>query len=367
MLVLMRVSTYYQLINAINIKISLLKGQEVDLVLNQSSDFSEIGKKVEESGCFRKVFYSPDSLEDDNEFWKKPKEDRRRISLDPASVVYDIGLMDHYTDLYLPIEDAYNKLFYYDLLRRGMTPKIHMYEEGLASYTLDMYQRANRDGMDHKRYGEKGFLNSIEEFLLYGPELFSAPRRRFGLNALPKIDPEDVEVRNIFKGIFGEARMPEEPVIFFMEAWHADRITSSDMQIVQELADIFGAENIILKMHPRDTENWIETKGYKIFPESKIPWEIMCMLNDIEDKLFVSLSSTAVISHQMIFGKRAAAMHIYKLKNYGGSLLVRQKGADEYYKKLYQLLNQDEQMFFIPRDTTQLREIGLYLKAKGRI
>ncbi len=367
MAILMRVSTYYQLINAINIKLSLLEGQEVDLVLNESSDFSVVGKKVEESGCFRKVFYSPDSLEDNRAYRALSKAEKSRLSTQPKEIVHDIGLDESYTDYYIPVDDEYNKLLYYYLVKRGCRPAIHIYEEGVATYTIDIKKRMLTDGLRHSYYGSNQFLERITEFLLYEPNLFSVDTIDIPINRLPKINAADEQIREIYTGIFGEEKMPKEPVVFFMESFHADRVNTSNLDLLDRIATLFGKENIIVKMHPRDQENWLAPKGYKIFPASQIPWEIMLMTNDIGNKLFVSMSSTAALSAQIVFDKKTTSMFLDALRIIGTSPFLKQPGTKKYYENLVKELNREDVTFFRPQSDEALQECFYYLKARGRI
>lgn len=367
MAVLMRASTYYQLINAIHIKLSLLEGQEVDLVLNESSDFSVVGKRVEESGCFRRVFYSPDSLGDNRAYRALSKAEKSRLSTQPKEIVHDIGLDEPYTDYYIPVDDEYNKLLYYYMVKKGCRPAIHIYEEGVATYTIDIKKRMLTDGLRHSYYGSNQFLERITEFLLYEPNLFSVDTIDIPINRLPKINATDEQIREIYTGIFGKEKMPKEPVVFFMESFHADRVNTSNLDLLDRIATLFGKENIIVKMHPRDQENWLAPKGYKIFPASQIPWEIMLMTNDVEKKLFVSLSSTAVLSAQLVFGKKATSMFLDALRVIGSSPFLKQPATKIYYEKLTGELNRNGVSFLRPQSDAELQEDIYYLRARERV
>lgn len=366
MAVLIRASTYYQLINAINIKQSFFVQEDADLVLNRSTDFSVIRPRVEEMGLFRQIVISPDSLEENRAFRRMRPADKRAISKAPDKLVKSLPLRWDYTDLYLPTDDEYNKLFYYNMLKRGCTPALHIYEDGLATYTLNIEERAENDAMAHGHYNSHAFLNQLKEILVYEPELYCAPVP-CSVNRLPKLNGDDRTQVLQYTSIFGQESMPEEPVIFLMEGFHADRMNTSDLDILDYIAGLCGKENIIIKMHPRDRDDWLAAKGYKMFPQSKIPWEIMLLTNSLNGKLLLSISSTAVVSPQIVLGKSAIAMHLYSVREIGTSLFLKQPVTAEYYRRLTKLLNREQFNFFVPNSVEMLGETIRYLKIRGRI
>ena len=104
----------------------------------------------------------------------------------------------------------------------------------------------------------------------------------------------------------------DEKVIFFEESYVADGIIVNDIELVECLAKIYGKENIIVKIHPRNPENRFKKLGYKTNVDTNIPWEVIALNIDLDTKILVSMTSTAVVSSFLLFHSNAKMIMEYK-------------------------------------------------------
>lgn len=180
-------TTYYHLFNVIQLKRTLLKDFDVDLVLSSDTEFKLNMNFLENSNLFRKITFSPvknvlwtrnfnecSSLEQSSWFIRNVKKGPQ------------LPLEKDYTDLYIGLDDAYNKFLYYSLVEQGMNLNIHFFEEGTASYVLSIMDRAKKDNIPHEYYKEKSFISHIKEILLYEPNICSI-KFPFAVNRIPSI------------------------------------------------------------------------------------------------------------------------------------------------------------------------------------
>lgn len=351
--------TIFQLITAINITVSILK-ENTDLILTDSTDFSSIEKKLQELNVFRKIYH----IKDDackKDYWAMNEKQRKQLSRNPSKGIDPIELDETYEHLYLPSLCAYNKLFYYYLVKKGMRLKVHLYEEGITTYVIDVVENLQKDGMLHRHYGKQALGHNLVEVMLYEPELYSVPSLGEIVTQVPKLSDENLRLMTIFQSIFGECTLPREKYIFLEEAFVKDGILSMDVELVEELASVVGKENIVVKLHPRNPVDRFSMRGFSLFPNSKIPWEIILLTNDLREKVLVTVSSSSSITAKLILNKPMYAIQLYSMMYIGRAQHIKQKAFLNYYSKLYEVLNREEKCLYTPDTKEELHQIIQYL------
>ncbi|MFR7384803.1 MAG: hypothetical protein ACLUTO_10760 [Anaerostipes sp.] len=116
-MILFRCDSVYQLMNAIQIKMTLLKDESADLLLSDHTNFDPLIPALQESGIFEEVkrLYSKKKAD---EYWTYTKEERKNISRHPQKYV-DMTVFDkEYTEFYISFETAYAKLMYYAMVKK---------------------------------------------------------------------------------------------------------------------------------------------------------------------------------------------------------------------------------------------------------
>lgn len=364
-MILFRCDSVYQLMNAIQIKLSLLPGQPADMILSDHTNFEDIVPGLEKSKIFDSI-YRLYSKEDAQNYWKFSKEERKEVSLHPESYV-DIGfLTKQYTDFYLSFDTAYAKLMYYEMIQRGMRLNVHLFEDGMATYICDVEKRCSEDGMQHNAYGEQKFLSNISELLLYEPELFTGPKVPFVLRAIPRISYEKKEIRDLFTGIFHTAPMPKEKYIFLEEAFTDDKIPSNDLELCLEIAEIVGKENMMVKLHPRNRINRFQAYGFKTMQQTAVPWEMLLMNHDIRKKILITISSNASITSKLIFHKDMNVIMLYKMF-IGRTWLMTNQNFEQYHRRAVRKFNEKRKNIYCPNSMEEIKEILNYIGGLQRI
>ena len=81
---------------------------------------------------------------------------------------------------------------------------------------------------------------------------------------------------------------------------------------MKQLAQQVGKENIMVKIHPRNPENRFEKLGFKTNKDTSIPWEVILMnIDDVSNKVFITIASQAILNPIMIFGLTIKAYSLY--------------------------------------------------------
>lgn len=361
-LALFRCVTVFQLLNAVNLKTTLLKDIKADLILSKATDFSAFVKGVQKLGIFRNIYISDDTPETYFEWRRATKREQTFMMLYPEKYVMLPDLGDVYTDFYMAVADDYNKLYYYNMVKRGMRPEVHIFEDGLSTYLIDHLEECKADIWEHNIYKEHSFIKHVSEILLYQPELHVPNSHVCAINAIPKIDYKDPKIKKMFNNIFGSNSLPKEKYIFLEEAFVWDGISSTDMDLVEFVAKAVGKENLIIKMHPRNNIDRFSAEGYKLVNNSKIPWEMTVMNSDLSDKVFITVSSTSAVTAGLVFDKPFRTINLFDLMLLGKNVHVRNPKFHEFYKKLLELYNKDELQVFHPTTMNELKQQLIYLE-----
>lgn len=359
---LFRCVTVFQLLNAVNIKTTLLKNVKADIMLSKATDFSKFTKGLEAAGIFRNIYISDDTPETYFEWRRATKQEQTFMMLYPEKYVLLPDLGKVYTDFYIAVADDYNKLYYYNMVKMGMRPEVHIFEDGLSTYLIDHLEECKTDFLNHNIYKENAFIKHVSEILLYQPELHVANTHICPINMIPKINYRKEKTKTMFNDIFGSNSLPEEKYIFLEEAFVWDGISSTDMDLVEFIAKAVGKENLIVKMHPRNNINRFSKEGYKIVENSKIPWEMTVMNSDLSDKVFITVSSTSAFTAGLVFDKPFRTINLFDLMLLGKNVHVRNPKFREFYDKLLELYNKDELQVFHPTTMNELKEELIYLE-----
>ena len=90
--------------------------------------------------------------------------------------------------------------------------------------------------------------------------------------------------------------------VVFEESHSFEGFEVPDVEIVDKVANKVGRNNIMIKIHPRNPYNRFSQLGYKTNKNVSIPWKIIVLNQSFEDKIFVTISSGAVISPSLYLG-----------------------------------------------------------------
>lgn len=365
-LVLFRCCTVFQLLNAVNLKNTVLKNVRADIILSKATDFTNFIPALKRLRIFRKIIISNDTPETYFEWRRQNEQFKIDLMLYPEEYIGLDELKDNYTDLYIAVADDYNKVFYYYLIKYGMRPNIHIFEDGLSTYLIDFMQECLDDILNHEIYGDLSFCNNISELLLYQPDLHIESTFKCPVNSIPRISCDNKNVK-LFNSIFGKNMLPKEKYIFLEEAFVWDGISSTDTDLINDIADIVGKENIIIKLHPRNGIDRFSKEGYKLVENSKIPWEMTIMNSDLKDKVFITVSSTSAFTAGMVFGKKFRCINLFDLMLLGKNVHVRNPKFSLFYEKLLEKYNNESNQIFHPVTINELRQELIYLESGSEI
>ena len=351
--------TGYQLFNAINLRISVANDAPADVILAEQTDFSQILDNLKNANIFDHVV-RPNSREYSELFWAADLETQILWYQNPSKLIPTFPTKYVYSDFFIPIDHIYWQLLYYHQLNRGIKARIHFFEEGLRAYTMDFIttEKNRKFVLDH--YRDHSFANSIVDFYLYEPELYSNDNFEGELKNLPKIHSRESAIAKSILKVFPVPELPKEKFIFFEESYIGDKRLANDFELFEQIVSVVGRDNIIVKRHPRNKIDRFSMRGYKVMDNWTTPWEASLLNNDVKDHIFVTVSSTASLTPMLLFDEDVKSIHLLNIFK-GDSPLLADPGFKACYLKTLELCNRQTINVYKPFTIEEALEIVHYL------
>lgn len=352
------VFTHYQLLAAIQLRLTVFSDCTADIVISDHSNgYEGIAQRLRETGIFSSVYtaksaeaMSVDTLGkkfgrvssiavNDNSFPKKCSNIE----------CYDYDEFLFYNWNYL------NSCLFYTMKKNNKNLVCRRFEEGYSSgFDYDIGTsgstalQARFEGIQRN----DSFKDSVREMFFYEPELVLFDKKDCAISSLPKIDKNDIKLRDRLNYIFDYKPSAEYDTeyIFFEDAYFKDGVDIDDMPIIMRVADIVGKDNLTVKLHPRTLKNRFTEYGIKTNSTVGIPWEIIIMNNDFSDKVFITIASGSVLSPRILFGENTKTLMLYKCTEKRSPIIT-----DSFYAYLEKFKNKfGDSGLFIPQSCDEI-------------
>ncbi len=188
---------------------------------------------------------------------------------------------------------------------------LHLYEDGLGTYYLntDLLKPHSRS---YRFLYEKGFAKDFTHFsrlYLNAPELYSGTWNR-DIRAVPKFDRQYLKEVQSFFGDFARTDNEEDKDIY----WLAQTLENDEtIRIIGEVLQKLEVhrKRVLYCPHPR----WPEPEGsvFDRSPDKQI-WEMKLLnMEDVDEKLFISIHSTACLTPKLLFDEEPYLILFYHL------------------------------------------------------
>lgn len=362
-------NTVYQLIVAIQMKLTVLKDMEVDLFISDHSvgveKYVATGKRT---GIFKDIKYIKS-----REYTVREGKYKRLDKLSEISFslkrFYEVikrcrGLKTYDYMFAANIEPFTIAMFDTLSIFLNRNIRFYLFEDGLSTYksfeasilqqSKDIKKGEFANIYKHTKYG--CVLDKISGVFVFNPRLFEWKWniKCYKIPKVNRLDDNTIRIMNIFFDYQNDKKIFEnKKVIFFEESFYADGCNVNDVKLVKVISECIGKEHILIKLHPRNKEN--RFAGYDIFKDSSIPWEIIYLNNDLKNIELVSISSGSIIHPYVVFGERKKVVILQKLANISinGVLKIYQNYLRE------KIFEPNPEVFFMPEDEAALKQYFL--------
>ncbi len=250
------------------------------------------------------------------------------------------------------------------LLKRNRDMETIIFEDGMGTYFSGSHilKTTELKGYAEKLLGWHLFDPDHTRIMANVPELVDVPDELS--NCIVEKQPHiawDQTTRDMLRKVFQvnpEDEIDSHCIIFdtLRGISHLNREYLSILDRCYEIiAEKGGYENTICKPHPRSTE--ITKANVKLYGRQGIPMEILYTgMADLEDRILVAFTSTAVFTPKILFGKEPVVICLHRcLKGARGSMEF--EGTYEKFKSIYS----DPERVYAP---STLDELALIMKKR---
>ena len=180
--------------------------------------------------------------------------------------------------------------------------------------------------------------------MIYNPK---APIKK-----IENLERKDIELRNIVNKVFKYDLINDiydKKYIFFEESFFCDNKGIDDMDLILNIAEIVGKENLMVKLHPRNKVDRFKEYGITTNKTIGIPWEVIQMNNDFSNKVFLTISSGSVLASKLYFNDNIETYLLFNCTNKMSDMVTDE--YSKYLEKIKKNLNFDN--FKIPNSNEE--------------
>lgn len=308
------VNTYYQLITAIRMKETLWERCIVDIIVSdQSNESKRITDKLKKTQYFKNVYWIS------NKALCEKRSDLLTLSEKSRLIMFGLSkknfiFNEEYDELAYYNADIYTYGLFACLIKRNNKLVCSRYEEGVLSYSDSMFLLNSG-----YRYVDKlrkcVYKNTLEThtqyFYCFFPSLYTG---NLIVKQIPPIE-DTQKIGETLKEIFSvnnDMLHINEKYIFFTSVYDFEGGNPiGETELVLEIADLVGKNNLIVKMHPRDGRTVFQKYGINVYTQSAIPWEAIQLNNDFSKKIFLTVNSGSVLGANMILKNKAKSYFLF--------------------------------------------------------
>ena len=360
-------NTPLQLLNMIHVISSYYDNDSRDLVVtDEITNYEILVGNIRKSRFFENVFLVKEDY--------KATVKRRHSFFKPFALMQYAKRLKSQHD----VHTKYDRIFFGGASTNWLNPFVAMQtkkntgcefiwiDEGTASYsTHGLYWKKNKlqrflfllkPSQIIKRILGANYLSSrIDIQYLYRPEMadYQVPFERKYILLLDG----DSKKANLLKEIFGfdESNYIKEKYIYFAGAGDVDGLCGNEKELLALVAECVGKQNLLVKVHPRESVNYYIQNGYRINTNVSIPWEIYCLEKEqLKDKVLISIFSTAIVSPFVYFGLKTKVVSLMKMFDI--------TSFPNYYRYLLNFIENNifkkqTDIFLLPNNICELKKI----------
>jgi len=299
-------NTAYQLFTVVQLRMSEYSQDNVDIIMSdQFSSSRTIADNMIKSGLFGQVLYVENKKQTFSSRLKETLHDIKLIS----QLRRKLGKIDELCFSNISVFTILFTRFY-----QCKTPDISIFEDGFVTYSK-AFENMDRATVFSRVLLPKGILGKTSRLWLFSPELLDWQKDNITVSKIAPIDKRDNKIVATLNSIFGydsDGDKYDKKFLFMEESFFADKYPVNDEEIVKGIAEIVGEENLMVKLHPRNSENRFAPLGIKTNTTFGTPWELIALNQDLQNCTLISISSSSILQPYLLFG---TPMHCYALLN----------------------------------------------------
>lgn len=327
-------NTHFQLITLINLRYSLYSEDYMDIIVSDEiSGYIDIAERLKKTHVFDNVYTAKAVKLFHGKLRQRQIEFIKAIifSFSYLKKICDIEDKEYDCVLFDNTDSLFTHCVFNYLEKTNKNIRGIFFEEavGVCSERIhvDHYRVYKLLHMKNKIFKRNSIDKSIDAYLLFQPDYLKEDIDREKLIKIPNLPAGDRKFTDIINEVYDYKNFTDDyryKYIFFEESFisNAGEEDVNDFDLIEELTDVLGKDNVLIKRHPRNKINRFKDKGIHFNSNLSMPWEVILLNQSFDESVFFTISSTAVINAKLYF---ASGSKIYMLMNCTDKILERQK------------------------------------------
>ena len=239
-----------------------------------------------------------------------------------------------YKNIFVSSRAFIPRLYILNCYKKKQDIKVYYFDDGVGSYYGNSALNPSKaDGMVRKVLFGKKALDFDQDRYLMCSEMYKKINGDTPYQVL-EIDRffDHPQYSDILDTVFVPGKdiaLPESAVILEEISESFGKQLGELNSLYEYTLEVFGSDDLIMKKHPRSKED--ERKGFRYYQKPSLPFEILCIRNDMNKKVLISVGSTALSTPKMITGQEPYIVLLYKfIQNEG----MNQAPLDHFFTAL---------------------------------
>lgn len=318
-------NTYYQVIFAMQMRNTIFKRDDVDLIITDHSKNADVVcENIKKCKYFNNCYYVKTGGYRDNRTKMQKILDIFLLSFAKKNrfEYYLRDISDKFFDEIM--------VFNYDMRTYGVFSilslynhdiKVSRFEEGVLSYSVEILFTQTRTliGKLRKIIGKPVIENSFLNFYCFYPQIYKGYLKPVEVPMIQLNSEICVALRKVFE-LDDKKLSYKYKYIFFTSVYDFEGGKPvGEYELVCKIADIVGKDNLLIKTHPRDTRTLYVDNGFNVDENSSVPWEAIQLSGKFDDKVFMTINSGSVLSGSLMSKNKVKTFYMYKMCDYKGN------------------------------------------------
>lgn len=326
-------NTYFQLLTVIQLKHTLLQNDYVAVLLSDhSKNARQIVRNLKTLNCFEAAgFMETKAL--DYGGHGLIKKIAGIFSAQDGKLDCGIRLLDTVIfDEFMYFNNNLSTVAIGECLyRKNNRLACSQYEESILSYDIaarhgnfrELSNRMKAVYLLQMITGKKRVADLCQKFYCYYPERYKGKCSTVKIPLLNENEAFKKTVSGVFQLDEGRLAYKQKYIFFSSVGDFEGGHPIGEVGLAKRIADLVGKENLLVKLHPRDNTGAFEKAGLHIDKNSDVPWEAIQLNYDFSNHVFLTATSTSVLTINLLLAKHPDVYFLYPLCDVAGNKAVK--------------------------------------------
>lgn len=306
-------NTYFQLIISLQLSFTLFNGDKITIIITDKTPNTKFpAQKLEDLHIVDKVLYRETKAYcGKRDVWRDKLQDICDIVFgdskfsDITDVFYDEIIYFNY--------DLFAMVLFAELYKKNKKIMCSRFEEGILSYNSKVPRYLKYKVGEFLRHLllKKSLWEKTKQMYFCNPTLYEGTLKAV---EIPKIKL-DGPMGGILKHLFNlnkESLKYENGYMYFSSVYDFEGGESiNEIEAVRRIRNIVGNDDLLVKIHPRDTRQVYQKEGFHIDRNSAIPWEAIQLNTDCSGITFITATSCSALSINMLLDPMPKTVFVY--------------------------------------------------------